>query len=85
MTVASLHVADVLGVVDHSVTDYRRGRRYKKLARMLGSQIVQQYAKRFKLHSLLVVAAIMCIHVAIFAVMYYHLEKEKVGEYHQSM
>lgn len=60
-------------------TDYRRGKRFKKLVRILGSAVVQAAVSRFKLHTAVVVAFIMAVHIAIFVIMYIMLEAQKVG------
>ncbi|KAL6757190.1 hypothetical protein V8C86DRAFT_2630693 [Haematococcus lacustris] len=60
-------------------TDYRRGKRFKKLARILGSTAVQQSMQRFLKHTLGVVACLLLAHIGMFVLMFIQLNAQEHG------
>ncbi|KAJ9530278.1 hypothetical protein QJQ45_023565, partial [Haematococcus lacustris] len=60
-------------------TDYRRGKRFKKLARILGSTAVQQSMRRFLKHTLGVVACLLLAHIGMFVLMFIQLNAQEHG------
>ncbi|KAL6764391.1 hypothetical protein V8C86DRAFT_3084217 [Haematococcus lacustris] len=61
------------------VADYNRGKRYKKLARMLVSPLVQRHMTRFRVGALVLVATILAVHIAVFALLYSVIAQQRVG------
>lgn len=66
-------------IVDNTNTDYRRGKRFKKLARVLSSQMVQRQMARFKMHTIMVVSGLTIAHVGVFILVYVLLRQQKAG------
>ncbi|GFH07470.1 tiny macrocysts protein C, partial [Haematococcus lacustris] len=67
------------GQAELGVADYNRGKRYKKLARMLVSPLVQRHMTRFRVGALVLVATILAVHIAVFALLYSVIAQQRVG------
>lgn len=53
----------------HGYSDFNRGKRFRKLIKMLGSANAVATMTRFKQNTILAVGAFVLVHVAVFAVM----------------
>lgn len=64
-------------IVTTVTTDFRRGKRFKKLIRLLSGAMTQRTMQRFYQHTLGVVICLGLIHVVIFIIMYLLLAKQQ--------
>lgn len=48
-------------------SDFKRGKRFKRLLKLLGGKAAQLSVRRFQLHTYGVLAALLIIHIACFA------------------
>ncbi|KAJ9513849.1 hypothetical protein QJQ45_020929, partial [Haematococcus lacustris] len=62
-------VADVAEEAGAAFSDYVRGKRYRKLAKLLGGVQAQRVLRRFRLHTLACVATLFVVHLIAFIVM----------------
>ncbi|KAJ9516873.1 hypothetical protein QJQ45_027277 [Haematococcus lacustris] len=67
------------GQAELGVADYNRGKRYKRLARMLASPLVQRHMTRFRNGTLALAAIILAAHIAVFAILYSFINIQSVG------
>lgn len=61
-----------------ATTDHRRGKRFKKLTRLLATAHIKRVLHRFRIHTLGVVGLLALVHIAIFAYIFVLLENQRL-------
>ncbi|KAG2423147.1 hypothetical protein HXX76_015532 [Chlamydomonas incerta] len=59
--------------------EYKRGKRFRKLVKLMDSGQAQQVQKRFKLHALITVSILAAVHVVCFALTVASLQQQRAS------